>query len=117
MSKNMFEKLADKLLQRKDKGDALKKYNIDLSGVLGDDINYDELKYNEHRRLIGTAKVCLNNQLHFWIAKNGNFKSRIDDLERDIRIAATISDHINKKTHTQNDIDRLKAILSKHGCV
>ena len=113
----MFEKLADKLLHRDKKGHELKKYNIDLSSVLGEDINYDELKYNEHRKLIGTAKVCLNNQLHFWISKDGNFKSRIDDLTRDIRIAATISDHINKKTHTKNDIDRLKAILSKHGCV
>ena len=110
--------MADKLLYRDKKGNDLKKYNIDLSGVLGEGIDQDELQHNEYRKLIGIAKVCLSNQLHFWVGKTGNtFKSRIEDLERDIKVAATISDHINKKTHTKNDIDRLKAILSKHGCI
>lgn len=113
----MFEKFADKLLYRDKKGQELKKFNIDLSSVLGEGINNDDIQYNEYRKLIGVAKVCLNNQLHFWISKNGNFKSRIEDLERDIKNSATISDRINKKTHTKDDIDRLKFILSKHGCV
>ena len=117
MFKNPFEKFADKLLQRKDKGDALKKYNINLNGILGDDINYDELQYNEHRKLVGKAKVCLSDQLHFWLHKANKFQNRIDDLQRDIKIAASISDRINKKTHTQDDVDRLKSILTKHGCI
>ena len=118
MSKNPFEKLADKLLNRDKKGQDLRKYNINLNGILGNDIDYDELQYNEHRKLVGTAKVCLNNQLHFWMSKSSdNFKSRVIDLERDIKIAATITERITKKLHTKEDIDRLKSILSKHGCI
>jgi len=118
MSKNPFEKFADKLLNRDKKGQDLRKYNINLNGILGNDIDYDEIQYNEHRKLVGIAKTCLSNQLHFWMAKaNGNFQSRVIDLEHDIKISANINERISKKLHTKEDIDRLKAILSKHGCI
>ena len=117
MQKNPFEKFADKLLNRDKKGQDLKKYNINLNGILGNDINYDELQYNEHRKLIGIAKTCLSSQLHFWMSKNGNFQSRIDDLQRDIRQSANICDRITKKQHTVDDITKLRTILTKHGCI
>jgi hypothetical protein len=44
MKKNPFEKFADKILKQKDKGDALKKYSIDLSGVLGGGVDQNEIK-------------------------------------------------------------------------
>ncbi len=31
--------------------------------------------------------------------------------------AATICDHINKKTYSKEEITLLKSILSKHGCI
>jgi len=117
MQKNPFEKLADKLLNRDKKGQDLKKYNINLNGILGDDIDYDELQYNEHRKLIGIVRTCLSSQLHFWIAKNGDFKSRIDDLQRDIKQSANICDRITKKLHTSDDITKLRNILTKHSCI
>ena len=43
MSKNPFEKFADKMLHRDKKGQDLKKYAIDLSGVLGKGIDNKEL--------------------------------------------------------------------------
>ena len=117
MSKNPFEKLADKLLHRKDKGDALKKYNIDLSGVLGEGINQEEIQYNEYKKLIGLSKTCLSGRLHFWLSKKtGDNTGRINDIQRDIKIAANIGDRINKKTYTSDDIIKLRSILSKHGC-
>lgn len=116
--KNPFEKFADKLLKQDKKGQDLKKYNIDLSGILGEGIDNDELKYNEHRKLIATAKVCLNSELHFWIAKKtGDHSARINDLQRDIKISANICDRINKKTYTDSDIKQLRTILSKRGCI
>jgi len=118
MSKNPFEKLADKLLHRDKKGNDLKKYNIDLNGVFGGGINNKEIEYDGYRKLIGTAKICLSNQFHFWCAKkNGDYTSRINAIERDIKISATISERINKKTYTQEDIKVLKDILSKYGCL
>ena len=118
MSKNPFEKLADKLLHRDKKGNDLKKYNIDLNGVFGGGINNKEIEYDSYRKLIGTAKTCLSNQLHFWLAKkNNNHNSRIQAIERDIRTSAAISDRINKKTYTPDDITKLRSILSKHGCI
>ena len=117
MSKNPFEKFADKLLNRDKKGQDLRKYNINLNSILGDDVDYDEIQYNEHRKLIGTAKICLNNQLHFWMSKNGDFRPRIDDLQHDIRQSANICDRITKKQHTADDITKLRTILTKHGCV
>ena len=118
MSKNIFEKLADKLLHRDKKGNDLKKYNIDLNGVFGGGINNKEIEYDSYRKLVGTAKTCLSGQLHFWLAKkNGDHNSRIKAIERDIKISATICDHINKKSYTPEDIKVLKDILSKYGCL
>jgi len=118
MSKNIFEKLADKLLHRDKKGNDLKKYNIDLNGVFVGGVNNKEIEYDSYRKLIGTAKVCLNNQFHFYFSKkNGDYTSRIKAIERDIKISATISNHINKKTYTPEDIKVLKDILSKYGCL
>ena len=48
MQKNLFEKFADKMLHRDKKGQDLKKYNIDLSGVLGKGIDNKELQHNEN---------------------------------------------------------------------
>lgn len=116
--KNPFEKFADKLLHRDKKGQELKKYNIDLSGVLGEGIDNEELQHNENRKLIGLTKTCLFNKLHFWISKTtGDHTSRISYIERDIKIATTICEHINSKTYTKEDIDKLKVILKRHGCV
>ena len=47
MFKNPFEKFADKLLGQDKRGQELKKYNIDLSGVLGEGIDQEELQHNE----------------------------------------------------------------------
>jgi len=117
MSKNPFEKFADKLLHRDKKGQDLKKYNIDLSGVLGEGIDNKELQHNENRKLIGKTKTCLMNKLHFWINKPGDHSSRINYIERDIKQAVIICDQINKNTYTQDDVNKLKAILSKHSCI
>jgi hypothetical protein len=118
MSKNPFEKLADKLLHRDKKGNDLKKYNIDLNGVFGGNINNKEIEYNSHRKLIGTAKTCLSSQLHFWLSrKNSNHSPRINAIEHDIKISANISNRITKKTYTPEDIVVLKSILSKYGCI
>lgn len=118
MSKNPFEKLADKFLHRDKKGNDLKKYNIDLNNVFGGGINNEEIEYDSYRKLVGTAKTCLSNQLHFWLSKkNGDHSNRINSIERDIRISANISERITKKTHTQEDIKVLKDILRKYGCI
>ena len=118
MSKNPFEKLADKLLHRDKKGNELKKYNIDLNGVFGEDVDNKEIEYDSYRKLIGTAKTCLSSQYHFWmVKKNGDHTSRLKAIERDIKISANISERINKKTYTQEDIRVLKDILSKYGCL
>ena len=117
MPKNPFEKLADKLLHRKDKGEELKKYNIDLNGVFGGGINNDEIQYDGYRRLIGTAKVCLSEKLHFWLSKkNGDYSNHIINIERDVKITANIGKRINEKIYTQEDIKVLKNILSKYNC-
>ena len=47
MFKNPFEKFADKLLGQDKKGQELKKYNIDLSSVLGEGIDQEELQHIE----------------------------------------------------------------------
>ena len=117
MFKNPFEKFADKLLGQDKKGQELKKYNIDLSSVLGEGIDQKELQHNENRKLIGLTKTCLMNKLHFWVRKPGDHTSRIAYIERDIKIAATICDRITKNAYSKEDITALKSILSKHGCV
>lgn len=117
MFKNPFEKFADKILHRDKKGQDLKKYSIDLSGVLGEGIDNEELQHNENRKLIGLTKTCLMDKLHFWINKSGDHTSRINHIKQDIKQAANICERINQKTYTKSDIDMLKLILSKHGCV
>lgn len=118
MPKNPFEKFADKLLHRDKKGQDLKKYNIDLSGVLGGGIDKKELEHNENRKLVGTTKTCLMNKLHFWINKTtGDHSARIAYLERDIKQAVNICESINQNKYTKDDITRLKSILLKHGCI
>lgn len=118
MFKNPFEKFADKMLHRDKKGQDLKKYSIDLSGVLGEGIDNKELQHNENRKLVGITKTCLMNKLHFWINKtNGDHSSRIAYLERDIRQAATICEQINQNKYTQDDITKLRNILQKHNCL
>jgi len=117
MPKNPFEKFADKLLHRDKKGQDLKKYNIDLSDVLGEDIDNKELQHNENKKLIGITKICLMNKLHFWVNKPGDHSSRINYIERDIQKAVNICDHINKNSYTKDNIDMLKSILHKHGCL
>lgn len=117
MKKNPFEKFADKILKQKDKGDALKKYSIDLSGVLGGDINQKEIQYNEYRKLTAKAKICLSNHLHFWLSKkSGDHSARISMIERDIKISATIIERINNKTYTNEDITKLRTMLDKYSC-
>jgi hypothetical protein len=117
MRKNPLEKFADKLLHRDKKGQDLKKYNLDLSGVLGEGINQKEIQHNENRKLIGLTKTCLMNKIHFWINKKGDHSSRIAFIERDIKIANELCNKINSKTYTTADIDKLKLILAKHNCV
>lgn len=117
MFKNPFEKYADKMLHRDKKGQDLKKYSIDLSGVLGEDINQKELQHNENRKLIGITKTCLMNKIHFWINKPGDNSSRIAYIERDIKKAVNICERIEKNTYIKDDIDTLKLILSKHNCL
>lgn len=118
MSKNPFEKFADKLLHRYKKGQDLKKYNIDLSGVLGEGIDNEELQHNENKKLVGLTKLCLMNKLHFWLNKTtGDHSARINYLERDIKIASKICNHINKKTYMESEIVKLKAILKRHNCL
>lgn len=115
--KNPLEKFANKLLYKDKKGHDLKKYNIDLNGILGEDINQKELQHNENRKLVGITKTCLMNKFHFWVNKPGDHISRIAYIERDIKQAANICDRINKNTYTKDDIDKLKSILFKHSCV
>jgi len=118
MPKNPFEKLADKLLHKDKKGQDLKKYNIDLSGVLGKGVDNEELQHNENRKLIGLTKTCLMNKIHSWInKKSGDNSARIAYIEKDIKQAATICEHINQKKYTQEDINKLKFILAKHSCL
>jgi len=115
---NPFEKFADKMLRRDKKGQDLKKYSIDLSGVLGESIDNKELQHNENRKLVGTTKTCLMNKLHFWINKTtGDHSSRISYLERDIKQAAYICDQINQDKYTKDDITKLRNILQKHNCL
>ena len=105
MQKNLFEKFADKMLHRDKKGQDLKKYNIDLSGVLGKGIDNEELQHNENRKLVGTTRTCLMNKLHFWInKKTGDHSSRIAYIERDIKIAVNICEAINQNKYTKNNI-------------
>lgn len=112
MPKHILNKLANKLLCQDKKGQELKKYNIELG------VDNQELQHNEHRRLIGLTKTCLSSQLHFWIAKkNGDYTARINAIERDIKTAVNISERINKKTSTPEDIINLRDILNKYGCV
>jgi hypothetical protein len=118
MSKNPFEKFADKLLHRDKKSQDLKKYNIDLSSVLGEGIDNDELIYNEHRKLVGIAKTCLSSQLHFFIAKKlGDHSGMITSIENNIKKAANICERINNKTYTSEDISKLRSILRIYGCI
>jgi hypothetical protein len=117
MFKNPFEKFADKMLHRDKKGQDLKKYSIDLSGVLGEGIDNKELQHNENKKLIGITKTCLMDKLHFWINKPGDHSARIDYIKRDIKKAVNICEHINKNSYTQDDIILLKSILAKHSCL
>ena len=117
MRKNPFEKFADKILHRDKKGQDLKKYNINLSGVLGEGIDDKELQHNENRKLVGTTKTCLMNKLHFWINKPGDHSSRIAYIERDIKQAVNICERINQNKYTQDDITKLRNILQKHNCL
>ena len=118
MQKNLFEKFADKMLHRDKKGQDLKKYNIDLSGVLGKGIDNKELQHNENRKLVGTTRTCLMNKLHFWInKKTGDHSSRIAYIERDIKIAVNICEAINQNKYTKDDITKLRNILIKHDCL
>ena len=118
MSKNPFEKFADKMLHRDKKGQDLKKYSIDLSGVLGEGINNEELQHNENRKLVGTTKTCLMNKLHFWINKvNGDHSARIAYIERDIKQAVNLCELINQNKYTKDDITKLRNILKKHDCI
>jgi hypothetical protein len=79
----MFDRLADKLLKQADKGKDLKKYNIDLSGVLGD-IDNSELYHNECTKTIEKAEKVLNEQLKFWASKSEPNPSRLSILNREI---------------------------------
>ena len=116
--KNPFKNFTDKLLHKDKKLQDLKKYNIDLSNVLGEGIDNKELQHNENRKLVGLTKTCLMSKLHFWINKTtGDHSSRITYMERDIKIASNICDRINKKTYMKSDIDTLKSILRKHTCI
>jgi hypothetical protein len=117
MFKNPFDKFADKILQRDKKGQDLKKYNIDLSGVLGEGIDQKELQHNENKKLIGITKTCLMNKLHFWINKPGDHTARIAYIERDIKKAVYICDCITRNSYIKDDIDVLKSILYKHNCI
>lgn len=118
MRKNPFEKFADKMLQRDKKGQDLKKYSIDLGGVLGEGVNNEELQHNENRKLVGITKTCLMNKLHFWINKtNGDHSARIAYIERDIKQAVNICDLINQNKYTKGDITKLRNILLKHNCL
>ena len=116
--RNPFEKFADKMLHRDKKGQDLKKYSIDLSGVLGGGVDNKELQHNENRKLVGVTRTCLMNKLHFWInKKTGDHSSRISYLEHDIKQAAYICDQINQDKYTKDDITKLRNILQKHNCL
>jgi len=118
MRKNPFEKFADKILHRDKKGQDLKKYNIDLGGVLGEGIDNKELQHNENRKLVGLVKTCLSNKIHFWLNKeSGDHSARIAYLEREIKTANVICEHINQNKYTQDDITKLRNILQKHNCL
>jgi hypothetical protein len=115
---NPFEKFADNILHRDKKGQDLKKYSIDLNGVLGKSIDNKESQHNENRKLVGITKICLMNKLHFWINKTtGVHSSHIAYLEHDIKQAATICDLINQDKYTKDDITKLRNILQKHNCL
>jgi len=117
MRKNPFEKFADKLLHKDKKGQELKKYNIDVSSVLGEGIDNEEIQHNENRKLIGLTKTCLMNKIHFWINKQGDHSARIAYIERDIKAANELCNRINNKKYTTEDVNKLKLILSKHSCI
>ena len=118
MFKNPFEKFADKLLHRDKKNQDLRQYSIDLSSVLGDDINYEQIQYNEHRKLVGLAKTCLSSQLHFWLSKKtGEHTGMIRSIERHIKEAAVLSIRIENKNYNTDDIAKLRSILRIYGCI
>lgn len=117
MARNPYDKLADKLLKQSDKGTSLKKYNIDLNKVLGGGIDNKKIEQNHHQKLITSINECLTTQLNFWESKQyGDHSARISDIKRDMNLSFKIIERLNSNKHTQDDINQLKNILSKHGC-
>lgn len=110
----MFDKLADKLLKQADKNKDLKKYNIDLSGLLGD-IDNSELYHTECIKTIDKAEKVLNEQLKFWASKSEPNQSRLSILNREIKLVASVKDQVLKKQYPHDDLKRIKEILNKYG--
>jgi hypothetical protein len=117
MARNPYDKLADKLLKQSDKGNSLKKFSIDLSGVLGDGIDNKKIEQQYNQTLLNKSIICLNNHLEFWTSKQyGDHTARIADIKRDIKLLETIIKQVDNKTFTQADQTKLKDILTKHSC-
>jgi hypothetical protein len=117
MARNPYDKLADKLLQQSNKGNSLKKFNIDLNGVLGGGIDNKKIEQQHNQTLFNKVITCLNNHLEFWTSKQfGDHTSRITDIKRDIKLIENIIKRVDNKTFTQADTTKLKDILTKHSC-
>jgi cystathionine beta-lyase family protein involved in aluminum resistance len=117
MARNPYDKLADKLLQQSNKGNSLKKFNIDLNGVLGGGIDNKKIEQQHNQTLLNKAITCLNNHLEFWTSKQyGDHISRITDIKRDIKLIENIIKQVDNKTFTKADTTKLKDILTKHSC-
>jgi len=117
MARNPYDKLADKLLKQSDKGNSLKKFNIDLSGVLGGGIDNTKIEQQYNQTLLNKTMICLNNHLGFWTSKQyGDHTARIADIKRDIKLAENIIKRFDNKTFNQDDTTKLKDILTKHSC-
>ena len=109
-----LEKYTDKFLKKDKNNQQLRKYTIDPSALGFNDIDSKELQHQQYLKLIEKARVCLRNQHHFWMQKNGQ-DYRVTLIEKEIKFVIQLATQIENKVYPQHQIEKLKEILSKYG--
>jgi hypothetical protein len=108
-----LKKYTDKFLKKDKNNQQLRKYTIDPSALGFNDVDSKELQHQQYLKLIEKARVCLRNQHHFWLQKNGQ-DYRVTLIEKEIKFVIQLATQIENKVYPQHQIEKLKEILSKY---
>jgi len=108
-----LEKYTNRFLKKDKNNQQLRKYTIDPSALGFNNIDSKELQHQHYLKLIEQARTCLRNQHHFWMQKNGQ-DYRVTIIEKEIKFVIQLSSQIEKKIYPQQQIEKLKEILSKY---